>query len=189
MRVGLVDVLMVHGKTHSGKGCFSELLEKKLKEDTTKNIIRCSLSTFVRKLAKEDFFYEGDMDSPECRNFMAKVYEYGTKLYPYHKARRMWERDVVPLLDWRKQNIVIVESFREQNDIVYFEMLRNDMYINNISTLKIERPNFEMKNYVVASHISENDLDNYNFQYHILNDGNINDLNVKVDNFIKEVGM
>jgi len=177
---------MIHGKTHSGKGTFSEILEKKLKTNTDKNIIRCSLSTYVRELVK-DFYYEGDMDSPEARQFMAKVYEYGTKLYPFHKARRMWDRDVKPLLDWRKQNIVIVESFREQNDIVYFEQLQNDMFINNILTVKIERPNFEMKNYVLATHISENDLDNYDFGSLILNDGNMKDLEIKVDKFIKEV--
>lgn len=180
------NIILIHGKTHSGKGAFSEILAQELKEKhSTLNIIHCSLSSYIRNLVK-DFYYEGDMDSPECREFMAKVYEYGSNLYPYHKSRRVWDKDIFPNLSITKNNLVIVESFREKNDIKYFEILQEQGLVNNIITLKIVRPQFKMKDYINAKHKSENDLNDFEFMYEILNDGSLNDLRNKVIEFISE---
>lgn len=184
-----IDIIMVHGKTHSGKGTFSEMLEQNLKMTyPTKNVIRCSLSTYIRNLVK-DFYYEGDMDSPECREFMAKVYEYGTKLYKFQKARRIWEKDIIPYINNNKNNIVIIESFREKNDIGYFETLKKDNIINHIITVKIERPSFKIDNYINANHKSENDLNEYKFDHIILNDSDLIRLANKVVSFTKELNI
>lgn len=181
-----IDIIMISGKMHSGKGTFCTLLEEELNNRTDYNIIRCSLSDYIRKLVVDDFYYNGSQDSKECRDFMAIVYELGTKLYPYHKSRRVWERDILPNLKNGK-NIVIIESFRERNDIDYF--IKENTKWKKIKTIRINRThkNYDMKDNHLSNHKSENDLDNYKFDYYIENNGTIDDLKQKINYLIKEI--
>lgn len=173
-------IIMVSGKSHNGKGEFSRKLEELFSSQTSCNIIRCSLSTYIRDITKNDFYWDG-VDTPKSRKFMAEVYRLGTEIYPYHMARRVWERDILPNLSSNEENIVIVESFREKNNYDYFNLLRLASKIDNIITIRINRPNFDQAGKELATHVSETDVDNFMFDYEVLNDGTVEELHIRTE--------
>jgi hypothetical protein len=175
-----ITVIMVSGKSHNGKGEFSRKLEEIYKNKTNHNIIRCSLSTYIRDITKNDFYWDG-VDTPKSRKFMGEVYRLGTEIYPYHMARRVWERDIIPNLINDKNNIVILESFREKNNYDYFNNLQDENKISNIITIRINRPNFDHAGKEMLNHVSESDLDKFLFDYEVLNDSTIEDLHIRTE--------
>lgn len=172
-------LILVSGKSHAGKGEFSRRLEDVIKRKPV-NVIRCSLSTYVRKILVEDFYFDGK-DTDESREFMGEVYRLGTKVYPYHMARRLWERDIRPYVVSNSPNFVIVESFREMLNYDYFQILQKEGKIKDIVTVRIERPDHISTGESMENHISEINLDNFDFDYHVTNEtGNLSKLDEQV---------
>lgn len=175
-------IILISGKSNSGKGTVAKIIEDNLILQN-KHVIRCSLSTYIRDIAKNDFYWDG-VDTLESRKFMAEVYRIGTEFYPYHMARRVWERDIKPYAN--KDTMAIVESFREKVNYDYFKMLLKENIIDDIVTIRVTRPDFNAINdEMMENHISESDLDNFPFDYHIDNNETIEKLNIKVNEFIE----
>lgn len=159
------------------------LLEEMLKTQG-KHIIRCSLSTYIREIAKKDFYWDG-IDTLESRKLMGEIYRIGTEFYPYHMSRRVWERDIQPYA--KVNSIVIVESFREKVNYDFFTLLKTIGYIKKIITIRVIRPNFnDILNKAWEKHVSESDLDNFEFDKVIINDGTIGDLGLKIMDIFEE---
>lgn len=178
-----MNIILVSGKSHSGKGTSSEIIEQILKNQN-KHVIRCSLSTYIRQIAKDDFYWDG-IDTLESRIFMSEVYRVGTDFYPYHMARRVWERDIQPYAN--RDTIVVVESFREKVNYDYFKMLLEQEIINNILTIRIIRPKFDdIKDEKHKQHVSESDLDDFDFDYVVENDGTVEELDIKLKEIFNE---
>jgi len=172
-----MQIILVGGKSNSGKSVVSQKLEQLLKSQN-KHVIRCSLSTYIRELAKDDFYWNG-IDTLESRKFMAEVYRVGTDFYPHHMARRVWERDIEPFAN--KETIAIVESFREKVNYDYFDFLLQFKYIDKLTTIRVIRPNFNvLQNIEMENHVSESDLDDFEFDYVIENSGTIEELDEKL---------
>lgn len=171
---------MVSGKSHNGKGEFSRKLEKLFITKSFFSVIRCSLSTYIRDITKNDFYWDG-IDTPQSRKFMGEVYRLGTEIYPYHMARRVWERDIEPNLNKYNDNVVIIESFREKNNYDYYNMLKDEGRISNIITIRINRPDFDQAGKELSTHVSEMDLDKFPFDYEVLNDSSIEDLHIRTE--------
>jgi len=170
-----LQIILISGKSNSGKGTVAKTIEESL-INQNEHVIRCSLSTYIRNIAKNDFYWDG-IDTLESRIFMGEVYRIGTDFYPYHMARRVWERDIKPYAN--KHTIAIVESFREKVNYDYFNMLlkEEENMIDNIITIRVTRPDFNAINdEIMESHVSESDLDNFPFDYHIENNGTIEEL-------------
>lgn len=180
LEVADTTVILIAGKTESGKGTVVEHLEHLFKHTnpTKFNVIRCSLSTYIRETLKNDFYWDGE-DTPESRKAMAEMYRIGTEFYPYHMARRVWERDILPNLGRVKKNVILVESFREKVNYTYFNNLRMEKQIKDLFTLRVNRPEHESTQ-KLTNHVSEIDLDIWNFDYNIQNNSTIEELKEKV---------
>jgi len=174
-------IILISGKSNTGKGTVAKIIEQILKSQN-KHTIRCSLSTYIRNVAKEDYYWDG-IDTLESRKFMAESYRIGTEFYPYHMARRVWERDIKPFAN--KYTIAIVESFREKVNYDYFCNLLDEGIINNITTIRVVRPYFNaIKDRDMENHVSESDVDNFNFDYVIKNSGTVEELYEKLDGLV-----
>lgn len=172
-----MNIILISGKSHSGKGTVALQLEQLLKNQN-KHVIRCSLSTYIRQIAKDDFYWNG-VDTLEFRKFAGEVYRIGTNFYPYHTARRVWERDIQPYAN--KDTIAIVESFREKVNYDYFNILKEQKIIDDILTIRVIRPDYDdIQNEEHKQHVSESDLDNFPFDYYIENDGTVVELEYKL---------
>ena len=180
-------IFLISGKSNSGKGEVSCRLEELFKADNS-NVIRCSLSTYIRDILQNDFYWDGHSDMINARKFMAETYSLGSVIYPYHMARRVWERDIMPNLN-NNENFIIVESFRELQNYEYFKLLQDDNLVSKIITIRVTRPNFSVVDEELSEHVSEVDLDDFDFNYNIVNGGNIKQLYEKVDEVYKNLKM
>ena len=177
-------IILVSGKSNSGKGEVSKKLEQLLKSKN-KHVIRCSLSTYIRELTKNDFYWNG-IDTLESSIFMGEVYRVGTDFYSHHMARRVWERDIRPYSN--KDTIAIVESFREKVNYDYFCILLDEGIIDKITTIRVIRPDFNaIQDKDMENHVSESDVDNFKFDYIIENSGTIEELYVKLDGLVGNI--
>jgi len=173
-----MHIILISGKSHSGKGSVAQTIENNLKRKN-KHVIRCSLSTYIRNVARNDFYWDG-VDTLESRKFMGEVYRIGTEFYPYHMARRVWERDIKPYA--LHDTIAIIESFREKVNYDYFKILLDKDIIDGIITIRINRPEFnDIQNEEMEKHVSESDLDDFIFDYYIENDTTIEKLKLKTN--------
>lgn len=179
----ITNILLLSGKSGNGKGTAASIIREKLKMNSNLNVIQCSLSTYIRQITKDDFYWDG-IDTPESRKFMAETYRVGTEFYSYHMMRRVWERDIQPNLVEDKINIAIVESFRELVNYDYCLILKNEKKISDISTIRIERPEYDVAGKELKTHVSEVDLDNFDFDWTIINDKGIVELKEKINDFI-----
>ena len=196
-------VIMISGKSESGKGTVATEIENILKEHQEYNVIRCSLSTYIRDIARRDFYWDG-IDTPESRKFMAETYRVGTEFYPYHMARRVWERDIEPKLLHTKEivtnlgyhqgivrtgsafikvnkNVAIVESFREKVNYDFFKTLLDTQEIDKLTTLRVIRPEYESTAKNISNHVSEVDLDDFPFDFTIINDKGVAELQEEIN--------
>ena len=179
-----MHVIMISGKSNTGKGTVAEIIESNLIKQN-KHVIRCSLSTYIRNVAKEDYYWDG-IDTLESRKFMAESYRIGTEFYSYHMARRVWERDIRPYSN--KDTIAIVESFREKVNYDYFCILLDEGIIDKITTIRVIRPDFNaIQDKDMENHVSESDVDNFKFDYIIENSGTIEELYVKLDGLVGNI--
>ena len=171
-----MEVILISGKSNAGKGEVAIKLENLFKSQN-KHVIRCSLSTYIRQIAKKDFYWNG-IDTLESRKFMAEVYRVGTVFYPHHMARRVWERDIEPFVN---KDTIARESFREKVNYDYFDFLLQFKHIDKLTTIRVERPNFNaIQNEEMENHVSESDLDNFEFDYVIENSGTVEELDEKL---------
>jgi len=180
-----MHVILISGKSNTGKGVLSSIIESNLIKQN-KHVIRCSLSTYIRNVAKEDYYWDG-IDTLESRKFMAESYRIGTEFYPYHMARRVWERDIKPYSN--KDTIAIVESFREKVNYDYFcNRLLDKGIIDKITTIRVIRPDFNaIQDKDMENHVSESDVDNFKFDYVIENSGTIEELYEKLDGLVGNI--
>jgi hypothetical protein len=182
-------ILMIAGKSDSGKGTVAELLEQKIKDSYKYDdaVLRCSLSSYIREITKKDFYWDGIITS-EARRFMAEVYRLGTELiYKYHMARRLWEREIIPFVQESSffHPIIIIESFREAQNYEYFKQLFEEGLVENLLTIRVERPGYANTAVGLEDHVSENDLDDFEFNFYVYNTGTLEELSEKIDELMK----
>lgn len=135
------SIIMISGKSSTGKGTIAEELENRF-IDMDYFVLRVSLSTYIREITKNDFFWDGK-DTVESRKFMAEVYRLGTELiYVYHMARRIWEWEIADFLSFHPydKKLVIVESFREPQNWEFFDILQKEDKIDKLLTVRVVRP-------------------------------------------------
>lgn len=159
-------VFIINGSPTSGKTTFAKLLAKK------KKVMIHSSIDYVKEIATEYFDWDG-IKSEESRKFLSDM-----------KHFLIEETDIIELDLKRKYEEfgysdaeALVIDIREASEI---EKYKNEF---QATTVLIENP-------LIGQHLfNKSDTQVYKtvYDYTILNDGTLNDLEKSVDNFIKDV--
>lgn len=176
-------IFIAAGKANSGKDTTCSLIDNYIKLKGLK-VINLQFSSYIKMYAKEISGWTGDEETKPRSllqqlgtdiirkeiddDFFIKRIIGDIKVYSYYF-------DVITISDAR---------FPKELDII-----KNTF--NNVYKINIKRPNFENNlNKNEKKHITELALDNYddsNYDYILINDGSLEDLNKKIVKIIDEV--
>jgi dephospho-CoA kinase len=175
-------IILVSGKARSGKGEFSKFLKQKLENQNNKVV-----QTFFAKYLKQysmDLGWDGISKDEYWREFLQNI---GTELIQeqlnmktFHPKRI--SEDII-ILNCYGIDYFIIDDCRFKREVYYIK----SVFPNDVITIRIESNNSRSDlNNEQLQHKSEIDLDDFKFDFIIKNDGNLEELDNKVDIFIKQ---
>jgi len=163
-----MKVVLISGKAGHGKDTLAKLMKEELEKRGEKVLI-IKFGDAVKWFAREYYGYTGVKDAKE-RSLLQYIgtemmrsydeYYWGRFVSEFIAANKDFTYALIP--DWRFKSEKV--AIAEDNDICY--------------TLRIVRSNFKNPNMTEEqlNHISEVELDKYNFDYIIYNDGDLDQL-------------
>ena len=170
-------ILTISGKAESGKDTTAQQLRDEL-EDLGYGVLICHYADLLKYICKQYFGWDGKKND-EGRAILQKV---GTDTIR-KKNPEFWIDFVATILEFfaDEWDYVLIPDARFPNEI---ESMRQRGY--DVKSIRIERPNYD--NHLTdeqRQHQSEVALDNYKFDYHINNPGNMEGLNKEVKKLIE----
>lgn len=171
-----MKVILISGKAQSGKDTFAKYA-KNYFEQNNKRVLITHFGDLVKYTAKTFFNWNGEKDE-KGRSLLQSL---GTndvrKEFP-----NFWVDYVKSILKIYKDkwDYVLIPDCRFINEITNFEE-------NNWDTIsiRIERPNFDNGLTVEQKmHLSETNLDYFNFDYYVYNNGTEEEYSNKVKMFV-----
>lgn len=178
-------ILMVSGKAGHGKDEFARLVKEKL-ESRGQTVLTIHFGDAVKWLAKEYYGYKGVKDT----NDRAILQRLGTETlraaYPTYWGEIVAKFISATANDW---NYVLIPDLRFYNE---FETVCQ--YNENVTTIRINRFDNDGKPYYnnnmrmnQLTHISECELDDFNFEYIVENRSDVAALSESADLLIEEL--
>ena len=171
-------VINISGKAGAGKDTFANMLQKTL-EEKGKTVLRMSYADYLKYICTKLFAWDGQKDE-KGRTLLQKV---GTDIVR-EQDPDFWVRNVCDLAQLFDDfyDYVICADCRFPNENDFWQEAGFDTY-----TVKIVRPNYETSlDKEQLAHSSENSMENYNFDFQIIND-TLEGLEVSVEVFALEL--
>ena len=172
-----MKVICISAKARHGKDTVAELLKESLENKGNKVLIT-HFADLLKYICKTFFGWNGEKDE-KGRTLLQYI---GTDVVG-KKRPSYWVDFLVDFL----------KLFEMEWDYVVIPDCRYPIEISKVkeifdtALLRVERPNFDNGlTEAQKNHPSEVDMDNYDFDYIIYNDGDIKSLKIKVENFIFE---
>ena len=177
-----MKIFIIGGKARQGKDTVCSMIRKYYSEKGIKSI-NLQFSSYIKEYAKKISNWDGD-DTDKPRELLQELGSevIRKKIDPLFFVKRMIGDimvyshyfDVITISDARFK--VEIDSVKENFD--------------NVVAIKVVRPNFDCGlTEEEKQHSTEVDLDDYNsFDYEIINDGSIEDLNKKIEDLMKALG-
>lgn len=175
-----MKIILISGKAGHGKDTVGDYLTEKL-DAQGKKVLVCHFGDAVKHVCTKFFGWDG-RKTPEGRKLTQHVATDTTRA----KYPNFWADFIVKLLDvfYDEWDVVLIPDLRFTNEVT---LMQN--WFPDVTTLRVNRPGFvrEEFNEDTLKHVSENQLDDYNFDYVIDNNSTLDDLYKKVDSFIEAV--
>lgn len=173
-------VILVSGKARSGKGEFSKLLKQELESQDNK-VVQTLFAKYIKQYAME-LGWDGITKNEYWRNFLQKI---GTELIQYDLNMKTFHpnriSEDIQILSHFGIKYFIIDDCRFRREVYFMKSIFPD----DIITVRIESNNCRSDlNKDQLQHISEVDLDNFDFDVIIKNNGNLTDLKQKIITFI-----
>lgn len=163
-------VILLSGKAEAGKDTFYEMTAERYAKSVIKRI------AFADALKQIAFAmgWDGHKDT-KGRRLLQDLGEIGRK---YHAD--LWVDKTIETLQAysREADIVCFTDCRYPNELAGIKQWTAMDSSNQVVTVRIERPGHVMT--ANQNHISETALDDYTFDYTIINDGSLEDYRIKV---------
>lgn len=181
MEKRLKKIFILSGKARSGKDTTSTLI-KKVYESKGLKCLNLQYSSYIKEYAKKITDWDGS-DETKPRSLLQEL---GTTVI----------RNQIDELFFVKRIIGDIKVYSYYFDIIIISDGRAKVEIDfpkkefdNIIAIRITRPNFDNGlTEEQKKHFTEIDLDDYDkFDYELINDGSIDDLEKKIEKFIGEV--
>ncbi len=176
-----VKIFIVAGKANSGKDTTCELINNYVKLKG-RNAVNLQFSSYIKMYAKTISGWNGDEESKP----RSLLQELGTDIIRNKIDKEFFIKRIIGDINVYSYyaDVITISDARMPEEL---DSIKNSF--TTVYKLKIERPNYENSlNNSQRNHITEIALDNYkNYDYVIVNDGTIEDLNKKVINIIDEV--
>ena len=174
---------MINGKKRSGKNFVGNLLNKylseqgykvkevsfaeALKEDVAK-ILGITLDQ-LEQMKEDDVYLESDKDCNTVSTIRQILQNYG--MMRREENNDIWVEKALPKIFDNDSEVIIITDFRFENEYTYlYNIYSRDIHFSpnpcKINTIKIENYNLEDND----QHISENDLNDFDFDMIINND-------------------
>lgn len=195
-------IYLISGKKFSGKDTAAEYISKRTTlpiysyaqplKDILKNTLKLSTKHFSQKLKEKKLIrvhdysaastmetFEADLESYESLSVRELMQNFGG--YVREKLdENFWVNLLITIVTNNNIDAFIVSDARHLNEI---ELIKNKF--PNVITIRLERLQVKTK---YESHISELELDGYNFDYVINNNGTKEDLYTKLDSILVKGG-
>ena len=175
-----MKIYVIGGKAKSGKNTFGKLLREELKEYGYKPCVM-HLTTPLYSYA-ENYFEWNENSDEKPREFLQKM---GVEIIKEKLGKKTF------LLDRLAEDIEILSEFFDTFIIVDARLKKEFDYFTSkyqdVVTIKLERENYESGlSETEKSHITENDLDDYQSFDYLVNNNGIIGLKEKVKELIKK---
>ena len=162
------NVILISAKARHGKDTVAKIL-KELIEKSGKSVLICHFADHLKMLCQNSYNWVPGDKGPIGRIILQKV----ATVYRNNDPD-CWANIVREITKSCPEEYVIIPDWRYRNEAQVF----GDM---DTTTVRVIRPDFD--NGLTAeqnSHISETELDNFNFDKVIVNDSTIEDLENKI---------
>lgn len=172
-------IIIIAGKARAGKDTVATFIKEKM---NNKKIINLQYSFYIKEYAKKISNWDGSEEN-KPRELLQKI---GTDIVRNKIDKHFFIKkiiDDIKVYSYFFDVITISDArYKDEIDII------KEIYDNAIS-IGIVRPNFESGlSSTEKMHATEIDLDNYeNYDYKIINDGSLLDLEQKVEQILEEV--
>lgn len=173
-----MQIFLLSGKARSGKDTVADILEEQF---INKKVLRIAYADDVKYICKTYLGWDGEKDETG-RTLLQEV---GTILGRGHLGENYWVDRVKDILFFsqNRYDVVIITDCRFPNEIEVIQ----DAYKGRCTSIRVERPNHQSGlNAAQMEHISETALDDYEFDFEIMNDGSLDDLSRKINNIINK---
>ncbi len=180
-----MKIIMISGKSASGKDLFASYL-KGLLEYKGNRVLIIHFGDLVKYFASRYYQWDGNKDEAG----RALLQHLGTTImrtkYPTYWAKVVAKFISATNVDW---DYVIIPDLRFENELKTVQK-----YNDNVITVRIDRYDLDGQPHLNSNmteaqhnHISECALDDYPFDWYILNDGLEDDLRDATVDFLEEI--
>ena len=174
-----MKVICISAKARNGKDTVAEMMKETF-EDNGKSVLIAHYADLVKYIAKTFFDWDGEKDEQG-----REILQYTGTDVVRARVPDYWVNFIISILDLFGDNwdFVLIPDCRFKNEIE--ALIRHGF---DAKIVRVERPNFVSPlTEEQQKHPSETSMDGYDFDYTIINDGDLSDLRKKVDKLMKEI--
>ena len=169
-----MKVIMISGKSGSGKNALAAAFDKALKEKGNR-VLTIAFGDLVKTFLKQYYGWNGEKDEAGRKLLQELGTEKVRTMFPTYWAEVVAEFIIATAADW---DYVLIPDWRFANE--YYTIAD---YTSNTILIRVERYNDDGSKWVnpdmtpeQLKHISENELEKFSFDYIVENRGEIDNL-------------
>jgi len=174
-------IFLIAGKARSGKDTTLQII-KDFYEQNGKSVVKLGFADYIKNYAQKITNWDGK-DETKPRDLLQII---GTDIVRNQINKDFFINRICEDIMVYKYffDVIIISGARFPNELDIPKKV-----FKNVKIIEIERPNFTNElTEKQKEHITEHALENYNnYDYLIVNDGDINDLEKKVKQMIGEI--
>ena len=175
----MAKIITISGKAESGKDTSAQMLKEQL-EDLGYNVLICHYADLLKFICKNFFDWDGQKNE-EGRTLLQRVGTEGVRKY----NPNYWVEFILEILaffpdEW---DFVLIPDARFPNEI---NLLKDDNY--DVMAVKVVRTDYE--NHLTEeqrNHPSETALDDYIFDYTLLNESTKEGLYARIESLVSTI--